>query len=390
MESLKKDSYPDYNVSVRVVDYEQVFISIQIKEAKKDVVELCEEVYSTVNEILEKYDAIIIHERVFGNKSYYTKIKDVRESLYSNDLNTTTAFSLLEGDPHWGVGIAGMSIRGIITKDSAAEIENVVVNGEICGRLWKNKNSDYMILNNIHGLVNNDDNYYDQTINMFEKVNEIIKNKGFEFKDIVRTWIYLNDILKQYDEFNLARNKKFKDFKLIPGEIEGDSFEEVFMPASTGIDCDNIFGSAGVMDVLAVKKKNKDVEIRNETGVVQKAAYRYGSAFSRAMVVKDKKNKFMYLSGTASINDQGETVFLDDIEKQIKKTGEVINALLKSEGLNVDDIYEGTVFLKKPEYYGAFVKYCINEKWSHLPFIITVADVCRDDLLFEIDATIGK
>lgn len=388
MKNLIKKSFNDFNINASIIKNEQIFISVQVVNKSIDVIETCKMIYDEIAKIVKEYDVLILHERVFGNKSLHEMVSEIRQKKI-NGKNKDLPFSLIEGDPYWGEGIAGVSIRGVLNESTNVKIENVKFEGHICGRLWKGKHADYIVLNSIHGLIKENEDYYTQSVNMLEKVNGILKLYKFEFKDIVRTWIYLNDILKQYDDFNIARNEKFVEYKLIPNNVTGEQFEKVYMPASTGIDCDNIFGAAGVIDVLAIKKKNKDLQIYNETGIEQKAAFRYGSAFSRAIVVKDEKYKYLYMSGTASIDDNGDTVFLNDIDKQIDMTGKVISSLIETEKFSVSDICEGTVFLKKPEYIKAFQKYRVKEKWENIPFIITVADVCRDNLLFEIDATLA-
>lgn len=48
---------------------------------------------------------------------------------------------------------------------------------------------------------------------------------------------------------------------------------------------------------------------------------------------------------------------------------------------------EATVFLKSADYLDDFGTYCEKNNLKQIPSIVTVANVCRDDLLFEIDAT---
>jgi hypothetical protein len=51
------------------------------------------------------------------------------------------------------------------------------------------------------------------------------------YRDVVRTWFYLNDILSWYPEFNQARNAVYRELGLIPGHDGGSRR----LPASTGI-----------------------------------------------------------------------------------------------------------------------------------------------------------
>lgn len=110
----------------------------------------------------------------------------------------------------------------------------------------------------------------------------------------------------------------------------------------------------------------------------------------RSIVVEENNKKHIYLSGSASIDETGATVNIGDIKAQIQKVFEVIGALVGERGLVIEDAVEGTVFLKRPEYYEAYKDYIAEHNLKELPFISCIADVCRDDLLFEIDAIFAK
>lgn len=389
--NLEKNNQ-NFTLNLKSIDDEQVFLTASIINNEKDPLEIFKELYVEAARILNEKGISIFHERIFGSISLYEHINKIRSdvlSIYCE--NSVIPYTYIDGSPYWGEGISGINIHGIIVNNKSEEsISNIEFDNKICGRLWKTRRAEILILNSINGLNSNNVKYdnYNQALNMFEKANYVLKQYGFEFNNVIRTWIYLHDILDQYNEFNKARNTKFKEFKMLPSEINDKQYENIYMPASTGIDGNNPFGAAGIMDVLAIKKCDHfELSIRNISGAKQKSAYRYGAAFSRAMVIDDQRSKYVYLSGTASINDKGETVYIDDIKRQIEMTGSVIETLSYSEGLSIRDVCEATVFLKKAEYFADYKEYCQKNKLQ-LPCIITVANVCRDDLLFEIDATI--
>ena len=143
------------------------------------------------------------------------------------------------------------------------------------------------------------------------------------------------------------------------------------------------------MDVLALKAKSDKVSIYNENGKLQNSAFRYGSAFARSFVVENYSQfyKLIYLSGTASIDKWGQTVYVDNFNGQIDVTFNTIKQLIHGHSMDLSNICEGTVFLKSREYLQDFLLYLEKQGLTENPFIITVADVCRDNLLFEIDAT---
>lgn len=377
-----KESNENYSLSVKSVDAKQVFITIANQSKDQDILKTASLLYKKVYEILTKYNITVFHERFFGTGKYYDDVTKIRaEELKLNTQNQ--CFSYIEGSPYWGEGVSGINIHGFILCDE--DIEDVEFNGIVCGRLYKTDAVDYMLVHTVHG--NKESDYYGQTYEMFQSMIKVLGKYDFELKNVIRTWIYLDNILLQYDEFNKARTKIFLENGLWSDTVAVDKTEEIYMPASTGISCGNPHGLTVISDILAVK--TKDIErfkYSSESGKAQKSAMRYGSAFSRAIVLDDKTSKYVYLSGTASIDDLGNTVYLDDIGLQIDKTYSVIDALLDVSSMKLDNMVEGTVFLKKAEYMDAFIEYCKSRN-IELPALITVADVCRDNLLFEMDGT---
>lgn len=387
MSLVSKKKCKDFTLCIESIDNNQIFLILSVTNMEKEPQDICRSMYTEIAAILTDYHATIFHERVFGSVTLYEDISKIRNKAYGL-VEQEIPFTLVEGNPYWGRGIAGISIHGVIIKNESEKVRNIKYENKVCGRIWETTDEQYIILHSIHGLNGESDSYI-QSLEMFERANLILKDNGFEFKNVIRTWIYLNRILEQYDDFNKARNLKFKEFNLITEDFDDASYEQTYMPASTGIDCNNPFSAAGVMDVFAVKKaQNSCLNIHNETGKKQKSAFRYGSAFSRAMVIEDSKSKYIYLSGTASINDKGETVFIGNPEKQIEMAFSVTDALADSEKFGICNICEGTVFLKKAEYIKDFQKYIEKCGFMDLPLIVTVANVCRDDLLFEMDATL--
>ncbi len=377
-----KESNENYNLYVKSVDGKQVFITIANQNKDQNILKTASLLYKKAYEILTKYNITVFHERFFGTNKFYHDVQKIRaEELKLNTQDK--CFSYIEGSPYWGEGISGINIHGIILSDE--EIKDVEFNGVVCGKLYKTEAVDYMLVHTVHG--NKDSDYYGQTYEMFQSMIQVLNKYDFQLKNVIRTWIYLDKILLQYDEFNKARTKVFLENGLWSESVDVDKTEEIYMPASTGISCGNPHGLTVISDVLAIRTKNSEkFKFSSESGKDQKSAMRYGSAFSRAIVLDDKTSKYVYLSGTASIDDLGNTVYLDDISLQIDKTYLVIDALLDISSMKLNNMVEGTVFLKKAEYIDAFVEYC-KKRNIELPALITVADVCRDNLLFEMDGT---
>ena len=253
--------------------------------------------------------------------------------------------------------------------------------------MWNRNGAMFLQLQNLHGRnLSNGHNRREQAETMFRKAEALLKSQGASYRDVVRTWIYVEDILDWYDEFNLARNTCYTDFGLFRN-VDFDHAEDIFSPASTGIAGKNPVGASTIMDLLAVtQRSNTEIQVRALPGIRQRSPHRYGSAFSRATCVVEPEGKWIFVSGTASINEKGESVYIGDISSQVKHTIEVLDSLVHSEGASFSDLCEATVFLKKKSDFSLYQETAESLGLSDIPAVYLVADICRDELLFELDA----
>ena len=63
----------------------------------------------------------------------------------------------------------------------------------------------------------------------------------------------------------------------------------------------------------------------------------------------------------------------------------VVAGILASRGMGWDDVSRGIAYFKKRADIALFKKYCNVQGIEHFPLSVSHADVCRDDLLFEIE-----
>lgn len=116
------------------------------------------------------------------------------------------------------------------------------------------------------------------------------------------------------------------------------------------------------------------------------------ASFSRAMTVKIGTAELLFISGTASIGPNKETLHPGDFEKQARHTYKNIEDVLKSEDMNFSDVVKWTVFLKDMKYYDRFekIRYAVFAEHGitreHLPASTAVqAQLCREELLIEME-----
>jgi enamine deaminase RidA (YjgF/YER057c/UK114 family) len=92
----------------------------------------------------------------------------------------------------------------------------------------------------------------------------------------------------------------------------------------------------------------------------------------------------VFISGTASIDANGKTTNINDAPKQIEATINNVRAVLNEMQCQDEDVVQATAYCKTPE-----IEKLFHNQWSDLiwPSLTVIADVCRDDLLFEMEAT---
>ena len=95
------------------------------------------------------------------------------------------------------------------------------------------------------------------------------------------------------------------------------------------------------------------------------------------------------VSGTAAIGATGMSLYQDDIRAQIEYTLDTIESLIAQKGARLEDVCAGTVFLKHPEYEAIYREIARERGLDNVPCLCVVANICREDLLFEIDAEVA-
>jgi enamine deaminase RidA (YjgF/YER057c/UK114 family) len=217
---------------------------------------------------------------------------------------------------------------------------------------------------------------------MLERAERILRDNGASYGDVVRTWFYLSEVLDWYAAFNKVRNEKYGEFGIMPGPGDRD----LLLPASTGIRGETLSGAAATMDLIAIVREAGRPAVKQLTNTAQLDAFRYGSAFSRGTLIQEPDVSLIEVSGTASIDHQGKSQFVGDIRGQINCTFEKIETLLGQAVAGLKDITAATVFVKSSEYAEVFWQVAADRGLENFPAVCVVADVCREELLFEIDA----
>lgn len=333
-----------------------------------------EELFTGISTALNASNAQILQERVFATENALETARSVRGKIYGH---------LDDGvNPTWlvvpnGINgqIAGIQVHAVSGCSTPQILE---VDGIPCGRIVRTPKNAYLALSNIRQPSAGGRTA--QALAMLEKTELILSKAGIDMFAVPRTWMWLSNILSWYDDFNHIRNDFFKKRGLIAENRKSK------MPASTGIGIGPDNGALCAMDLAAVIEDESSIEYLDAAGN-QQSALEYGSAFSRAAKAKTPAGTTVFVSGTASIGADGKTIHVADPHAQIQTTINNVRAVLREFDCSDDDVVQAIAYCKTPQVEKLFVGNWSNLSW---PTVTAIADVCRNDLLFEIEATAAK
>jgi len=375
------------NFAVTDAGTHQAYIVASVKHLKNPDV-AAESLYSRIAEMLKEREMEIVHERIFGSLGKASLILKTRsETMLSQGISPDNPVTYIQGNPPWGEGLAGIIIRAVSSSGQGRDVWTITDNSVPCGKGWQLNGIKYLILQNIQGEADSADSIQTRTVRaqrMFERANRILNQQGASYKNVIRTWIYLSDILEWYDEFNGVRNSTYRDFGIMPGQNS-----HLFLPASTGIQGTVLSGAPVAMDILAVGPgEDSHQMIKRMSSTRQIEAYQYYSAFSRGLIIHEPEISIIQVSGTAAIDEEGQSIYPGDIRGQIDYTFDAVDTLVRQEDASLEDVCAATVFVKRPEDIHIFQEMAGSRGLEDFPCVCVVADICRKELLFEIDAEV--
>ena len=230
----------------------------------------------------------------------------------------------------------------------------------------------------------------EQSQEIFAQLGNILAKNNFKISDIYRQWNYIEQITSMHDdrqnyqEFNDARSRFYNSAEWSNG-----------YPAATGIG--TVCG--GVMvEVYAVKgEKVVNHAIDNP---LQTSAHNYSQKvltgksdepqrttpkFERARIVGGT----VYISGTAAIKGE-DSLSLDNAAEQSAETMQIIKQLVAAENIPVA-IKGGTytllrTYIKNGKDAPEVIRF-MEDNYPDVPKHYLEADVCRPELLVEIEGT---
>jgi enamine deaminase RidA (YjgF/YER057c/UK114 family) len=209
---------------------------------------------------------------------------------------------------------------------------------------------------------------------MLAHAERLLRQVGMEFSDVVRTWIYLRHMERDYPALNRARREFFAARGLRP------------FPASTGI-----YGAPPspvhdlCLGVYAVKSGRPLARTVMTSATLNEAAD-YGADFTRGMKTVESNRVALHVSGTASVDEQGRTAHQGDFDAQADRMLVNISALLERQGASFGDVVSAITYLKDPADAPRLRRRLEAAGFDGFPHALVEAEVCRPDLLCETEA----
>ena len=245
---------------------------------------------------------------------------------------------------------------------------------------------------------------YNQTISSLSKMRVLLAKQGVEFDRVIRTWFYLGGIVdddedgnQRYKELNRARSAFFEGVHFLAGcQPRLPEVPEPY-PASTGIGTE---GRELMLGCIALATDRPEIVAMPLENPKQTAAFHYASSYSpkspkfaRAMALSCGDYATIFVSGTASIVDS-ESRHIGDVEGQTRQTLDNIEALISEENLGgmacpgwaPRSTTSGLarIYIKRQEDFEKTQAIC-RSRLGDVPMVFAVADVCRPELLVEIE-----
>lgn len=239
----------------------------------------------------------------------------------------------------------------------------------------------------------------------FDSMLNVLQKEAMSVDNIIRQWNYIGEIvsviktdvseIQNYQIFNEVRHEFYQKYKHITG-----------FPAATGIGCR--YNSVTIdFNAFSFKSDCYDILIDNPlqvnpfayeqnklmgTGLNEKKT-KHPPEFVRGRLISDGNNSVLYVSGTASIVGQ-EVTGTGDVEMQTRTTIQNINTLVDRKNIR-RCCSQPIPIPKKCRYIRVYVKYMedipmvksiCRHYFGDVPSIYIQADICRDNLLVEIEA----
>lgn len=214
--------------------------------------------------------------------------------------------------------------------------------------------------------------------------------EALDYPTLLRAWNYLPDIntesfgLERYRQFNAGRQIAFAEYaRPLAGHV----------PAACALGVEG-----GPLSLAFMASRGDFIPLENPRQV---SAYHYppeygvrSPTFSRAGLTRVDGRDVLFISGTASIVGH-RSLHLGDVRAQTRETVANLAALIECANARLGEArfaLEGmayTVYVRHGDDIDAVRDILLGELGPRCPLIFVQADICRADLLVEVEAVGG-
>lgn len=341
-----------------------------------------------------------IFVKSLNHADYHTQHEIIEQSILKTFENHCPPFGVVMQEPDDPFLV--IIEAGFINKHSASIIYGSFNNRPYCIVDAKNYKEYWTVgAQSVHP----DLNILKSSTAAFSYLHDLYQHLGLSFDNIVRQWNYVGEILSKetidqrerqhYQMFNETRSIFYKEYRL-----------RTDFPAATGI---GMLYLGVCIDSFAVTG-DESLKIIPVNSPIQSESFKYGQQvlvgapdcklsqnqppqFERAKLIVLNNASRLLISGTASIIGQ-DTVGIGDVEEQTRITVKNIEALASAENIkskypaikSIPDTYSYIRVYVKYKTDIPKVKAICSQFYGNTPATYVVADICRDNLLVEIEA----
>lgn len=349
-------------------------------------------------DLMDRVISTTVFLNVLNNRDYYT-YKEVVSRAFESHIREGSSISYICQPPANGDQIA---IELHLLNDQGMELERLSLSGVSYVRTKLAGSLNGVYVSGIYFSYEN--GIEDAYESAFSTMASILEKEGLSFNNIVRQWNYIEQILQVVKEGGVGR-QNYQVFNDVRSKYYGRVEFNHGYPAATGIGC--IAG--GVTLSFYALPESTDSDILPVDNPYQEPAFSYPDKvlvgeslaefeakttpkFVRAKHIETAAGHLTFISGTAAIRKE-KSVALDSVQKQLRITFENIEALISKENLGQSGVEEAQQ--EKITYYRGYVKGTtrmdeIEKECEALlpgvPYLMLVSDICRNDLLIEIEA----
>ena len=226
------------------------------------------------------------------------------------------------------------------------------------------------------GGLSGADGSYNQTVALLDELGAGLESQGLTLEsNCMRTWLFVQNIDVNYKGVVDGRNTVFDRHGLTP---------DTHFIASTGIEgrtekCANKV----MLDAVAVSGPGVLVNYLNGASHLNRTS-QYGVRFERGTRIEYPDRNHVYISGTASIDNNGKILYEGDIVRQTERMIENVGVLLEEAGCGFGQVGSMIVYLRDSADY-AVVKDIFDKRFPDCPRVIVQASVCRPGWLVEME-----